>query len=94
MNLPTGDDDHKDFDDLEYLGHEGQHQPAHHQCGTRQAAAAGMTPTQASKDQEEAGLILGLSLGYFFRQKVSSQAPLYAYLGPQRILGDPKKKVH
>ena len=46
MSLPNGDDDHDDFDDMEYLEHEGQHQPAHHQYGTRAAAAAGMTPTQ------------------------------------------------
>ena len=57
MNLPNGDDDHNDFDDFVYLGHERQHQPAHHQYGTRQAAAAGMTPTQANKDQEETGLM-------------------------------------
>ena len=31
MSLPNGEDDHTDFDDLAYLGHEGQHQPAHHQ---------------------------------------------------------------
>ena len=29
-----------------------------------------------------------LEFGIFFRQKVSSQAPLHTYLGPQRILGD------
>ena len=33
MNVPTGDDDHNDFDDMEYLGHEGQHQPAMHLRG-------------------------------------------------------------
>jgi hypothetical protein len=29
-----------------------------------------------------------LEFWIFFRQKVSSQAPLHTYLGPQRILGD------
>jgi hypothetical protein len=56
MSLPNGEDDHNDFDDLAYLGHEDQHRPSHHKYETRQAAAAGMTPTQANKDQEEAGL--------------------------------------
>jgi hypothetical protein len=53
MSLPNGLDDHNNFDDLAYLGHEGQHQPAHQQYETRQAAATGMTPTQPNKDQEE-----------------------------------------
>ena len=56
MNLLTGDDDHNDFDDLAYLGHKGQHQPAHHQYETRQATAAGMTPTQPNKDRDAPGV--------------------------------------
>ena len=52
MSLPNGLDDHNDFDDLVYLGHEGQHQPSHHQYETRQTAAAGMSSTQPNKDEE------------------------------------------
>ena len=56
MSLPNGEDDHNGFDDLAHLGHEGQHQPEHHQYETRQAAAAAMTPTQTNKDQEAPGV--------------------------------------
>ena len=56
MSLPNGDDDHDDFDDMEYLEPEGQHQPAHHQYDTRAAAAAGVTPTQRNKDEEAPGV--------------------------------------
>ena len=55
MSLPNGEDDHDDLDD--YDAHEEQpHRSAQHQYGTRAAAATIMTPTQANKDQEEAGL--------------------------------------
>ena len=55
MSLPNGEDDHDDLDD--YDAHEEQpHRSAQHQYCTRAAAAAIMTPTQANKDQEEAGL--------------------------------------
>jgi hypothetical protein len=30
MSLPNGIDDHDDFDDLDYIGRERQHQAAHH----------------------------------------------------------------
>ena len=53
--LPKGDDDHNDFNDLDFIGREGQCQTAHHQYSTRQAAA-GMTPTQLNKDQEASGV--------------------------------------
>ena len=55
MSLPNGDDDHDNLDND--VAHEEQpHRSAQHQYGTRAAAAAIMVPTQANKDQEEAGM--------------------------------------